>query len=384
MAWKSGVAWGAATLAGIAWTLSGCVPGPGTPPDPINVAAGLQAQSVVFPAAHPAALALAEDGRVFYTEKDTGQIRVIKDGTLLETPFASVPVNFTGERGLLGIALHPRFQDNGRVYVFYTRSDTGLSTYDPQAVVDDRVVYFTAADPNDDVSTGPETFVTSLAAGTATSRISGLIGFAPDRTLLVALGDFLDAEAAQDPNVVYGKILRYSDDGTIPADNPQPDSPVYALGFREPRGLTFDPDSGYAFVTERSANGLHEINRIQRGSNYGWPIVVGFADTPDELAFVAEHPEYGDPVSVSTGQLVGAAFNPSTKYGTSWLNKLFYGVNDTARISALELTAERTAAVQSQIFATGLPPPITDIAFTPTGTLYVATEEAVLRVVLFE
>lgn len=384
MAWKSRCAWGIATLTGAAWVLSGCLAGPSSPPEPVNVAAGLQAESAAYPADHPAALALADDGRVFYTEKNTGQIRVIKDGTLLAEPFASVPVNSAGERGLLGIALHPRFQDNGRIYVFYTRSDTGLSTDDPQAVVDHRVVYFTEDETTADVSTGAETFVVSLPAGTATSRISGVLGFAPDRTLLVALGDFLDADAAQDANVVYGKILRYNDDGSIPADNPQADSAVYALGFREPRGLAFDPDTGYPFITERGANGVHAIDRIQSGSNYGWPIVVGFADTLEELAFVAEHPEYGEPVAVSSGQLVGGSFNPSAKYGPSWLGEFFYGANDSARILALELTTARTAPAQTTIFASSLPTPMTAVAFTPAGTLYVACEDAVLRIVLFE
>ena len=167
-------------------SLTGCLPSPGQTSTPIAVADGLQAEFVVNDAQHPAGLAFAADGRVFYTEKETGRIRVIVDGTLLEQPFASVPVNYAGDRGLLGIALHPNFNLKPRVYVFYTRSDTGAVTDDAQAVVDNRVVYF-EADGN--VSSNGEIFVASLPAGSQTVRVGGRLAFSPDGTLFVGLGD---------------------------------------------------------------------------------------------------------------------------------------------------------------------------------------------------
>jgi glucose/arabinose dehydrogenase len=274
--------------------------------------------------------------------------------------------------------LHPRFEDNGRVYVFYTRSDTGLSTNDPQAVIDHRVVCFQV---QGDVAGTGEIFVLSLPAGTSTDRIGGRIAFAPDRTLWVALGDCLDAEAAQDSDLPYGKILRYNDDGTIPESNPTAGSPVYAVGLREPRGLTFDQQTGVGFVTERSAGGLHEINRILSGRNYGWPQVVGLADTAAEQEFAAQQPSYVDPITESDRALIGASFNPSTKYGPTARLQLFYGISDAGRVLRLELSPERTAAVAAELFATGLPTPVTDLAFTPAGTLYVACENGIFRIV---
>jgi glucose/arabinose dehydrogenase len=361
--------------------LGGCPSEPAGTPPPFVAGSKLRAEYVVAAADHPSALAFPEDGRVFYAEKNTGQIRVVKDGVLLEAPFATMPVNFAGDRGLLSIALHPGFKVNGRVYAFYTRSDTGESTDDPQAVVDHRVVYFEAAEKGGDVSTGAEVFVVSLPTAGGVERIGGRIGFAPDRTLLVALGDLGHPDSAQDPNSPRGKILRYHDDGTLPRDNPSPDSAVYALGFCEPRGLAFDPDSGAPFVTERSAEGFNEIDRVQSGSNYGWPLVVGWADTPEELDFVAQHPEYGEPITQSGTLYVGAAFNPSGKYGPGLRLRLFYGVSDAARVFSLELSPARTAAVAAQEFAHGFPTAIADVAFTPAGTLYVACADAVLRIV---
>lgn len=374
------VQWAALTAIGT-WCATGCVPATDGP-EPINVAAGWQAEYVVADAAQPTALAFATDGRVFYTEKSTGNIRVVKDGVLAAQPLASVPVNSAGDRGLLGIALHPRFQDNRRVYVFYTRSDTGVSTDDPRAFIDHRVVYFVVDEAEGVISTTGETFVASIPVGEATVRIGGRIAFAADRTLLVAVGDGTDVDAAQDDELYWGKVLRYNDDGTIPADNPNPASPIYARGFREPRGLTLDPDSGYVLLIERSLDGLHEVNRLQTGTNYGWPLVVGFATTAEELAFVAEHDDYADPMMESTHQLVGGGVNPSTRYGASLLLRLFFGWNEAARVASVALSPEGTATVGvAEKFATGLPTPINDVAFTPAGTLYIATDDAVLRVV---
>ncbi len=373
----------AATVAAGALLLVGCLLSSEQRSIPINVADGLQAEFVVPHAEHPAALAFVPDGRILYTEKNTGKIRVIADNKLLDEPFATVPVNFANDRGLLGIAVHPNFNLNQRVYVFYTRSDTGLVSNDPRAVVDQRVVYFEAGG---DVAAGSEVFVASIPAEGDGSRVGGLIGFTDGGTLLVAIGDQGNDNAAQDPGLLYGKILRYNDDGTIPGDNPDPNSPVYARGLRFPQGLGFDPITEVAFVTDRNASRFHEINRIEAGKDYGWPTVAGVATSAAQLAYAAETPEYANPIldsGSSTSPLVGATFNPSTKYGPDNRLYFFYGEQSGGRVFSLELSADRTAAVKSRLYASGLPTPITDVVFTPSGTLYVASEDAILRIVLF-
>ncbi len=359
--------------------LTGCPPLPSELPPPINVATGFQAEYVLAGAEYPSALAFAEDGRVFYTEKNTGRIRVINDGALLETPFAEVPVNYAGDRGLLGIALHPNFSNNGRVYVFYSRSDTGAATSDQRAVVDNRVVYFVA---DGDVAGGAEVFVASLPAGTDPLRVGGRLAFTDDNRLLVGLGDLVSHTYAQDNTFLHGKVLRYNDDGTLPTGNASADSPIYARGFREPRALVVDSVGGDLFVIDRSAVGLHEVNRVLAARNYGWADVTGIASTTAELAFAAANADYSDPIHQSPDRhFVGGAFNPSTKYGPASFQQLFYGVANRGRIERLELSLERTAAVRSYVFATGLPTTMTDVAFTPSGTLYVATQDAILRIV---
>jgi glucose/arabinose dehydrogenase len=364
--------------------LPGCPSSTGTPP-PINVAVGLQAEYLDANVARPYAMAAAADGRVFFTEKNTGLIRVIKDGAILADPFASVPVNFADDRGLLGIALHPDFNVNGRIYVFYTRSDTGQVTSDPRAVIDQRIVYF-QAEGGGDVATGEETFVVSLPVGLDTTRIGGVIGFAPDLSLYVGFGDTTDQDAAQIATLPFGKVLRYNDDGTIPANNPTADSAVYAQGLCDPRGLAFDPESHIAFLNDHRAagSGVWQIDRVLGGKNYGWPAVVGVADSPDELDFVAQHPEYLDPILVSSNDgFAGLAFNPGTKYGSTAREQLFYGRIKEGRITAAPLSADRTVADTPAQFAQNFPAPLTDVTFTPAGTLYVASSSAILRVVTF-
>lgn len=363
--------------------LTGCLPAPDGLPPPVRVSSAVKAEYVVAGAAHPAGLAFAADGRVFYTEKNSGQIRVVQNGALLPEPFATVPVNSAGDRGLLGIALHPAFDVTDRVYVFYTRSDTGFATADPQAVLDNRVVYFDALG---NVADGGEVFVTSLPAD-GTLNVSGRIAFGPDRKLYVALGDLGFDGLAQDPAARAGKLLRLNDDGSVPVDNPTPGSPVFARGVRDVRGLAFDPVSNGLFCTDLNPFGEHEVNHVQAGANLGWAQVTGVAVVGSELEFSQNNADYADPL-VDTGTkappLIGASFNPSGKYGNHLRDHLFYSEASARRIIAIQLSADRFGVSSRSSFADGFPAAITDVAFTPSGTLYVATIDALFRVVPVE
>ncbi len=346
---------------------------------PIDVAEGLQAEYVATGLDNPVAIAIDPDGRVFVAEKDTGQIRLIVNGTLLEDPVADVPVNFAGDRGLLGLAIHPRFGDNGRLYAFYSRADVGTDTDDAVAILDHRVVFFEIVGNE---ASGGEVFVASIPADTNASRVGGHIGFGSDDKLYVALGDMTSADLARDADFLYGKLLRYDDDGSIPDDNPTADSPIYACGFRNPVALTFDPDLGAPapFVIDDCGD-ICEVNRIRAGADYGWPEVVGLANTNNENAFVALLDNYVDPLTETNRAVVGGDFNPQTNYGPYEYLRLFYGNNNSARIMSLELSSERTAAVATYTFATGFPSPTQAVQFSPAGTLYVATSDAVLAIV---
>ncbi len=364
-------------LAGV----GGCLPFPGSDPAPVRLAEELWGEYVVSQAARPAAVAFAGDGRVFYVEQHTGQVRVVVDDEVLATPFVSVPVNTAGDRGLLGIALHPEFSTTPRVYICYTRSDTGANSSDPQAVVDQRVVYFAA---NGNVAQGGEVFVASFPATGGTQRVGGRLGFSADGKLLVALGDTTDTAGAQRDGTLLGKLLRYEPDGSIPADNPAADSPVFAKGLRNPRGVCVDPVNGGLFVIDECGSGLHEVNLLVAGADLGWPSVVGKAEDPAELEYVADHPDYLDPLrelATGTDHLAGASFNPSTRYGPLPLNDFFYGASAAREVRQADVPTDRTRIGVPDTFASYVPGDVLDVAFTPAGTLYVATESALLRVV---
>lgn len=379
MARPTGIAIGILMFCGLG--LTGCPPVANQTPPPIGVGSDLEAEFVVNGASQPAGLAFSSDGRVFYTEKSTGRIRVIQGGVLQADPAAAVPVNSAGERGLLGIALHPDFDRNGRMYVFYARSDLGESTSDARAIVDYRVVYF---ELSGNAAVGGEVFVASLPVSSVTDRVGGRIIFDATGRLLVGIGDQGDSDAAQNPVLLAGKVLRYGDDGSIPADNPRAGSPVYCVGVRDPHGLALDPVAGSVYLLDRNADGHEELNRVVVNANYGWPAVVGRADTDAERSFAAGEPAYLDPVYESDNAvvgLVGGGFNPSGRYGPHTANELFYAEAARDRIIRLELDEARANVTSREVFAAGFPSAILDTAFTPAGTLYVACEDVVLRLV---
>lgn len=239
----------------------------------------------------PSSFNFSPDGRIFFIEVWTGTIRVVENGQLLDEPFATLDIvqvdGFT-EYGILGLALHPNFADNGWVYAFHTVPD------DAGAPVEQRIVRLTA---DGNTAVNEEIIVDGLPHGSNCCHNGGRMIFGPDGHLYVSLGDTQNDQLSQDPNNVAGSILRYTEDGAIPEDNPfGPENPVYAWGLRNPYGLTFHPETGELWATENGPNGFDEINQIRPGANYGWPIVTGMAGNPD----------YVDPIwATGEGEAIG-------------------------------------------------------------------------------
>jgi glucose/arabinose dehydrogenase len=206
----------------------------------------------------PWAIDVAEDGRVFFTER-AGRIWIIENGTLLKEPAAFIKVEQNGESGLLGLALHPNFTENHQLYIYQTYSNGSnilnkvmMLTEKDNKIIDSKVMIdgIPAADRND----------------------GGRIKFGPDGKLYIATGDTLHPELAQNGGSLAGKILRLNPDGTIPEDNPFEGSPVYSYGHRNVQGLAWDPATGQMYASEHGAEGNDEINLIKPGANYGWPL----------------------------------------------------------------------------------------------------------------
>ena len=245
---------------------------------------------------HPWSILWLPDGNMLVTERQ-GRLRIIRNGVLDPQPISGVPqVQAGGTSGLLDIALHPKFASNGLVYMTYNKQGQGKKQdgttgmvyttalargrFDGKSLVDVKEIFI--AEPWVDLSGGDA------------SRIV----FAPDGTLFMSSSHHRDEKGPQDPNNDAGKILRLNDDGTIPKDNPfvgkagyRPE--IYSIGHRTVLGLAFHPTTGALWETENGPQGGDEVNVIQAGKNYGWPLVTyghDYDGTPlNERAVPAEH-----------------------------------------------------------------------------------------------
>ncbi|HJM26006.1 MAG TPA: PQQ-dependent sugar dehydrogenase [Nitrosopumilus sp.] len=223
----------------------------------------------------PRAIAVADD-RIFVTEQD-GQIRIIENDLLLDSPLATFRTADVFDGGLIGIALHPDFNNNHFVYVFLTYQENGELW--------NKIIQITEFENKlQDVK-----IIFDKIPGSSFTN-GGFLKFSPDGKLFVGTGTTSDAShLPQDLDSLSGKILRLNDDGTIPDDNPFADSPVYALGFRNPQGMTWD-DEGNLYVAEFGPEKNDEINLILSGKNYGWPQVECSGDVNFEDAILCYDP----------------------------------------------------------------------------------------------
>jgi glucose/arabinose dehydrogenase len=209
----------------------------------------------------PWSIDISKDGRIFFTEKP-GRIRMIHtDGTLESEPVAHIRTENIGEAGLLGLALHPNFTQNHLIYIYHT-------------YVEDKRLYnkvLVLTERNNEI-VDSKTILDRIPASDLNN--GGRLKFGPDGALYVSTGDSEIPELAQDARSLAGKILRVNHDGTIPYDNPFPDSPVYSYGHRNIQGLAWHPITEELYATEHGPSGNDEINIIEPGSNYGWPLEV--------------------------------------------------------------------------------------------------------------
>ena len=206
---------------------------------------------------------MAWDGgdRIFFTEKATGNVRVLDGRRLADEPCVKLEVNSLGERGTLGIALDPAFEDNGYLYVYYTNASP----------LENRVTRFTV---DDAACTQPEHIVTGIPATEAARHNGGQLEIIDDK-LFVSVGDgYDDPSVAQDPASLLGKVLRYNLDGSIPEDNPFSDggdaAAAWTIGHRNPFGLAHNPKTGVLYEAENGPECDDELNMIVKGANFGW------------------------------------------------------------------------------------------------------------------
>lgn len=305
----------------------------------------------------PVSMALAADGRIFVCQQ-AGALRVVRNGRLLPRPFVTVPTRAEQEEGLLGVALDPAFDRNGRVYLFYTALTPRRH---------DRVERYTAS--GDTALAGSARVVLELDDNFDHVHVGGALRFGADGRLFVGTGENGEGSLSQSLHSTHGKILRIEPDGAIPADNPfvtlatGRHRAIWARGLRNAFSLDVQPETGRLFVNDVGGAAWEEVDDVVAGGNYGWPYHEGASTQGGFLAPVhAYDHRHGCAIA-------GGAFYPATqrRFPAKWRGGYFFADYCANEIRWLDPGAPARAVV----FATLSRPGPVDLRVAGDGALVV-------------
>jgi glucose/arabinose dehydrogenase len=332
----------------------------------ISVAEGLQ---------NPWGIAFLPGGDILVTERP-GRLRIVRDGHLLEQPVAGVPAVFAeGQGGLLDVVPHPNFSSNRLVYLSYSKplvGETGATT----AIIRGRL-------ENDRLTNIEELFVSDTRGN---GHYGSRIAFDGNGYMFVTVGDRmapptgdLESHPAQDVTNHHGTILRLHDDGRIPPDNPFVNqagarSEIWSYGHRNPQGLAIHPETGDVWANEHGPQGGDELNLIQPGKNYGWPVVGYGVNYRSGAAIHAGTHREGmeSPVHIwvpSIG-ISGMMIYSGDKF-PQWRGSIFSGGLSGEQIARLEMDGREVVLEETLFHARGR---IRDVRQGPDGYIYVAID----------
>ncbi len=324
---------------------------------------------------HPWSMAWLPNGDMLVTERP-GRLRVVRDGMLMTDPISGVPeVRAQGQGGLLDVTLHPDFESNRLIYLSFSKpnEDGSEST---TAVVRGRL----EAGALHDVEEIFEASMWSRSRGHYGSRFA----WRDDGTLFVSLGDRqqpprddLAAHGAQDRSTHTGTIIRINDDGTVPSDNPfvgqegvEPE--IWSWGHRSPQGLLVHPETGDLWETEHGPQGGDELNLIEPGLNYGWPVIgYGVNYRTGNAIHASTHQEgmeqpklFWVPSIATSGLMVytGDRF-------PHWQGNIFSGAMRGQQLARITLDGQEAVAEETLMLGYGQ---IRDVRQGPDGYIYLA------------
>jgi glucose/arabinose dehydrogenase len=328
--------------------------------------------TVVQGLAHPWGLAFLPDGRMLVTERP-GRLRIVgADGKLDPNPVSGLPrVEEFGQGGLLDVALHPRFRENGLVYLsFAARGGGGVGTevvrgrLQGNQLVDVTTVF--RADPK---SGGGRHFGSRLV-------------FDRNGLLYITLGDRGEQDRAQKLDDHAGKIVRVADDGRIPDDNPfrgkagaKPE--IYSLGNRNVQGAALNPQTGALWAHEHGPQGGDEVNIIRAGTNFGWPVITYGVNygIGTKIGEGTEKPGMAQPIWKWVPSIApsGMAFYEGDKF-PKWKGDLFVGALKDRMLVRLALDGEKIVKEERMLRDTvGR---VRDVRAGPDGYLYLLTDSS--------
>ena len=321
---------------------------------------------------YPWGLAFLPDGRMLVTERP-GRLRIVgKDGTLEPQPVAALPaIAAHGQGGLLDVALHPRFPQNGLVYLSYAaRGDGGVGTEVARGKL--------AGNRLEEV----QVIFRQQPKGSSGNHFGSRLVFDRDGFLYITLGDRGEMERAQKADDHAGSVIRLHDDGRVPADNPfvgklgwKPEK--YTLGNRNMQGAALHPRTGLLWTHEHGPQGGDEINVIRPGVNYGWPVitygvqyVVGTRiGEGTQKAGMAQPLHYWVPSIAPSGM----AFYTGDRF-PGWRGDLFVGALRDQMLVRLTLDGEKVVSEERML--KNVLGRIRDVRNGPDGFLYLLTDES--------
>ena len=326
---------------------------------PQTAPVSFRVETVVANLEVPWSIVWASDGRMFFTERP-GRVRVFQNGKLAPQPVFTVPdVAPSGEGGLMSITLHPQFVSNRWLYLSYVYHS------DNQYV---RVVRYRESETG---FTEAKVIIQGIPA--AQYHAGCKLRFGPDGKLYITTGDATQRELAQQLNSLAGKILRVNDDGSVPNDNPfvgQKDArpEIWSYGHRNPQGLDFQPDTNLIVETEHGPSGFDgpeggdEVNIVEKGKNYGWPIVHHRAT---HAGMEAPLLEYTPACAPASGMFYRGSEFPQFR------GNYFFGCLKGVRIIRVVLDGRRVVTQENLL--EGKYGRIREVAEGPDGYLYFTT-----------
>jgi aldose sugar dehydrogenase len=326
---------------------------------------------------HPWGMAWLPDGTMLITER-SGRLRIVRQGKLDPTPVSGVPAVFVGgQAGLMDVVVHPRFNENRLIYLTYSqgtesanRTRVARARLEGNALQDVKVIFeVTPAKPG-------------------TQHYGSRMLWLPDGTMLVAIGDGgnpplqiegeLPRNQAQKLRSRLGKIVRINDDGTVPSNNPfvktpNADPTIWSYGHRNIQGLAFDRATQRVWSTEHGSQGGDELNLVEAGKNYGWPLVTYSKEySGGEISRERSRPGLVDPKTVWTPAIApsGLAFYQSDRV-PAWQGKLFAGGLVSRDVREIQLDATGKVLSQQTI---AIGQRVRDVRQGPDGLIYVLTD----------
>lgn len=328
---------------------------------------------------HPWGLAFLPDGRKLVTERP-GRLRILEaDGSLQPDPVPGAPeVVASGQGGLLDIALHPGFEDNGLVYFTYAgRVPEGVTTQVARARFDGERLH------------DLERVFTADAARSGGRHFGSRLVFDREGYLWISVGERGDPDTAQDPGNHMGTTLRLHDDGSPPEDNPfvgregyRPE--IWSYGHRNAQGMTLHPETGVVWQHEHGPRGGDEINIPEAGLNYGWPVTThGTAYSGLPMGVGPEAPGMEPPLLHWTPSIApsGMAFYSGEEF-PAWQGDLFAGGLALPQLRRVVLDGREVVGEEALLEDLGAR--IRDVRMGPDGRLYLLTDSSDGRLLRLE